>query len=146
MRHYTSLLVIAVSLMATSAACSSGDTTSTVEEDAVVGTYILSTLAGKSLPAVLQSTATTKREVLAATIHLNASRKCSADFTYRDTFNGTATTHDEVNPCTYIVRGTALTMTLTKAKAEQIGFIENERIRVFDPNGEWMFLKAMPID
>jgi hypothetical protein len=122
------------------AACGS-DATSYVEEDAVVGTYTLSTLAGKPLPGVVESSGTSMREVLASTILLKAGHKCSADFTYRDTVNGTATTTDVQNPCTFDVDGTSITLTLTNNGAEQPGTIQAGEIRILDSVGEWVFLK-----
>src|SRR5689334_18859842 len=127
MRRYALLLAATV----IAAACTN-ELPSSFEEDAVIGTYKLSTLGGKALPGLLASSETVKREVLSATIFLKADHKCSADFTYRDTANGVANTHEEKNPCTFDVHDTFLTLNLTEARATQSGTIESGTIRVTD--------------
>ena len=141
----TVLTLLATVLAFALAACGS-DATSSVNEDKVIGTYVLSTINNKPLPAVIDEGVDSKREVVTSVIHLNEGRKCRVDFTYRDTSNGAVTTSEHQNPCTFLVNGTTLTMMLTEVAAEQVATISGSTIRVVDPAGEWVFAKDEPLD
>ncbi|GBD33206.1 hypothetical protein HRbin33_02187 [bacterium HR33] len=76
------------------------------------GTYVLKTVNGKPLPAViLEIIGTYKAEITAGSVTLNEDNTFSASITFRETEGSTVRTQTETDSGTYTISGNTITFT-----------------------------------
>jgi hypothetical protein len=108
-----------IAAVALAAACG-GDAGPTSVGDSTVGTYVLRTANGASIPAVVEETPA-RLEILSGRITLNADRTFENEIQIRSTESGVTTAQALLMAGTYSVRGS--TLTLVDPDAGQIAVV-----------------------
>ena len=128
--------VFAIALCFVVGACDN----STGPEEAHVGTYVLQTIGGEPLPAVVLDLGVLKIEVLAIVFELKSNGTFQTSGTFRTTDDEVVTTEMDTETGEYTLQGTALT--LVGAEETMSGTLVGETVTFSDPNGDMVFVKV----
>ncbi len=106
-----------------------GDDSTGLEE--IVGTYILQSIGGEELPAVVNEVGIVLAEVTAGSVTLDNGRTCSSSFTTRrEMEDGTVTTTTDPGACTYAFNDGAITLGFPDGSSSTDGSISGSTLSV----------------